>query len=91
MSLGIEEFEEKIDKIAEGDNNDEDDWITRIYNKFSGFNNVDNELNDQDMDGIEPPMLDETWGLGQRIINRPAGDERCSISGSEARIKKNLL
>lgn len=67
---GLEEFEEKIDKIAEGENTGEDSWITKIYNKFSGYNDVDNELTDEDMDGIEPPMLDETWGLGQRTINK---------------------
>ena len=76
---GLEEFEEKIDKIAEGDNNDEDNWITKIYNKFRGFNSVDNELTDEDMDGIEPPMLDETWGLGQRIMNATSKDHLFSM------------
>lgn len=64
--LGLEEFEEKIDKIAEGQDHGEDNWISRIYNQFSFFNDVDNSLADTDMDGIEPPMLDETWGLGIR-------------------------
>merc|ERR1719270_1229464 len=63
---GLEEFEEKIDKIAEGQDHGEDNWISRIYNQFSFFNDVDNSLADTDMDGIEPPMLDETWGLGIR-------------------------
>lgn len=27
---------------------------------------MDNELTEQDLDGIEPPILDETWGLGIR-------------------------
>merc|ERR1719147_373418 len=27
---------------------------------------IDKSLADSDMDGIEPPMLDETWGLGIR-------------------------
>jgi len=61
--LGLEEFEEKIDKIAEGADGGDDSWISKIYNQFSFFNDVDNTLTDENMDGIEPPILDETWGL----------------------------
>ena len=61
--LGLEEFEEKIDKIAEGADGGDDSWIAKIYNQFSFFNDVDNTLTDENMDGIEPPILDETWGL----------------------------
>jgi len=63
---GLEEFEEKIDKIAEGQDGGDDNWISKIYNQFSFFNDVDNQLTDADMDGLEPPLLDETWGLGVR-------------------------
>jgi len=63
---GLEEFEEKIDKIAEGQDGGEDNWISKIYNQFSFFNEVDDTLTDADMDGLEPPLLDETWGLGVR-------------------------
>ena len=62
----MEEFEEKIDRIADGQDEGEDNWISRIYNQFSFLNDVDNSLTDSDMDGIEPPILDETWGLGAR-------------------------
>ena len=63
---GLEEFEEKIDKIAEGQDSGDDNWISKIYNQFSFFNEVDNSLSESDLDGIEPPILDETWGLGLR-------------------------
>jgi len=63
---GLEEFEEKIDKIAEGQDGGDDNWISKIYNQFSFFNEVDDQLTDADMDGLEPPLLDETWGLGIR-------------------------
>ena len=64
---GLEEFEEKIDKIAEGQDDADGSWISQIYNQFSYFNDdVDNKLTEADMDGIEPPLLDETWGLGIR-------------------------
>lgn len=63
---GLEEFEEKIDRIAEGQDTGDDNWISKIYNQFSFFNDVDNKLTESDLDGIEPPILDETWGLGIR-------------------------
>jgi len=64
--LGLEEFEEKIDKIAEGEDDGENSWISKIYNQFSFFNDGQNSLEENDMDGLEPPILDETWGLGLR-------------------------
>ena len=63
---GLEEFEEKIDKIAEGEDDGENSWISKIYNQFSFFNDGENTLEENDMDGLEPPLLDETWGLGVR-------------------------
>jgi len=65
---GLEEFEEKIDKIAEGEDDGESSWISKIYNQFSFFNDddVENSLDENNMDGLEPPLLDETWGLGVR-------------------------
>jgi len=65
ISLGLEEFEEKVDKIAEGQDTG-DSWISQIFNQFSFLNDVDNQLTENDLDGIEPPILDETWGLGIR-------------------------
>jgi len=65
--FGLEEFEEKIDRIAEGQGQDENNWIANLYNTFVGeYGQVDNELKEEDMDGIEPPILDETWGLGTK-------------------------
>jgi len=66
VAIGLEEFEEKIDKIAEGEDDGENSWISKIYNQFSFFNDGDNSLEENDMDGLEPPLLDETWGLGVR-------------------------
>ena len=70
---GLEEFEEKIDKIAEGEDDGENSWISKIYNQFSFFNDGQNSLEENDMDGLEPPILDETWGLGLR--NSAKGEE----------------
>ena len=67
---GLEEFEEKIDKIAEGEDDGENSWISKIYNQFSFFNDGENSLEENDMDGLEPPLLDETWGLGVRTHNQ---------------------
>merc|ERR1712127_1049288 len=66
---GLEEFEEKIDKIAEGQEDDENSWISKIYHQFSFFNDGDNSLSETDLEGLEPPLLDETWGLGVRTID----------------------
>ena len=66
INSGLEEFEEKIDKIAEGEDDGENSWISKIYNQFSFFNDGENSLDESDMDGLEPPLLDETWGLGVR-------------------------
>ena len=63
---GLEEFEEKVDRIAEGEDDGESSWISKIYNQFSFFNDGENSLEENDMDGLEPPLLDETWGLGVR-------------------------
>jgi hypothetical protein len=62
---GLEEFEEKIDRIAEGEDDGENSWISKIYDQFSFFNDASNSLEDAEMEGIEPPILDETWGLGR--------------------------
>lgn len=71
--LGLEEFEEKIDRIADGKDTEDDSWISRIYNEFVGqYGDVDNELKDSDMDGLEPPLLDEKWGLSAAINDNTA-------------------
>ena len=70
INPGLEEFEEKIDKIAEGEDDGENSWISKIYNQFSFFNDGENSLEENDMDGLEPPLLDETWGLGVRTAGK---------------------
>jgi hypothetical protein len=63
-AMGLEEFEDKVDKIANG--HDTDSWMGDMYKKFIGEMNLDpdNSLDSMDLDGMEPPILDETWGLG---------------------------
>ena len=59
----MEEFENKVDQIAAG--HEENSWISSLYKKFSDnfiSGNAD-AIQDDQMDGMEPPMLDETWGL----------------------------
>ena len=58
----MEDFEEKIDKIASGVDEDEHSWINQIYNKFSDAA-IENPDDFEEEDGLEPPMLTETWGL----------------------------
>ena len=81
---GLEEFEEKVDKIAEGQDTG-DSWISQIFNQFSFLNDVDNQLTETDLDGIEPPILDETWGLG--IRNSSALKSRTDLRFSTSLIK----
>jgi len=62
-SDGLEDFENKIDKIASGDDKGENSWINDVYNKYgNGTEDDDNEVV-PNVEGLEPPMLDETWGL----------------------------
>lgn len=62
---GLEEFEDKVDKIANGQ--EDDSWIGQLYNQFSSSLGIDGaKVDDADLgskDGLEPPILDETWGL----------------------------
>ena len=67
---GLEDFENKIDKIAGEVDEDEDSWINKIYSKLSNNpditgDNLDKEdnFNPELLDGLEPPILDDTWGL----------------------------
>ncbi len=62
---GLEDFENKIDKIAAGSEapDDENSWISRLYNKFVDNGATEDTGNNANVEGLEPPMLDETWGL----------------------------
>ena len=79
----MEEFEEKIDRIADGEDSSNDSWISKIYNQFSFFNDEDNSLAEEDMDGLEPPILDETWGLGVRSKGKETWKIRFRCKGKE--------
>lgn len=60
----MEEFEDKIDKIAGGvEEANGETWIGKLYNKFKGSFLGDDDNSLDNMDGLEPPILDETWGL----------------------------
>ena len=66
----MEEFEHKIERLAEDGNAENDgSWISAVYHKFKdsfGFddsNSIEGSTASE-MDGMEPPMLDERWGLG---------------------------
>ena len=65
MISGLEEFEDKVDKIASGQ--DEESWIGQLYNQFSNNFGIDGDKIDDaeigSMDGLEPPVIDEKWGL----------------------------
>jgi len=89
---GLEEFEEKIDRIADGEDSSNDSWISKIYNQFSFFNDGDNSLAEADLDGLEPPILDETWGLGVRskdITANTTVSEALSLEDSDKESGKN--
>ncbi|CAB4066807.1 unnamed protein product [Lepeophtheirus salmonis] len=60
----LEDLEERVDKLVVGQN-DETSWISSLYNKFKGtVSNNDTDSSDEDgLEGLEPPNLDETWGL----------------------------
>ena len=48
---------------------DQHSWIKRLFFTFKDF--IEPETNDEDdiseQEGLEPPMLDETWGLKDKI------------------------
>ena len=61
----MEDFEGKVDQIKEGGadiNIDESpSWIHDIFNRYSEYFTL-NDTN-VEVEDLEPPMLDETWGL----------------------------
>merc|ERR1711976_754236 len=62
LQQGLEEFEDKVDKIANGQ--DDESWIGQLYNQFSTNLGIDGgKIDDADigsMDGLEPPAVDES-------------------------------
>merc|ERR1712045_882141 len=76
---GLEEFEDKVDKIANGQ--DDESWIGQLYNQFSTNLGIDGgKIDDEDigsMDGLEPPIIDEKWGLEDlRKLHEPEEEPR---------------
>ena len=64
----MEEFEHKIERLAEDGGENDGSWISSVYHKFKdsfGFDDTNSiEGGAAEVDGMEPPMLDERWGLG---------------------------
>ena len=66
---GLEDFENKVDKVTKGENIDGTSWISQIFNKYGKtIANVNKEF--KTTEGLEPPMLDETWGLEKLEVNK---------------------
>ena len=85
----MEEFEDKVDKIANGQ--DDNSWIGQLYQQFSSNIGIDgSKIDDDDIgdkDGLEPPILDETWGLED--IHNLHESEEGNINYSETDLKKD--
>ena len=85
----MEEFEDKVDKIANGQ--DDNSWIGQLYQQFSSNIGIDgSKIDDDDIgdkDGLEPPILDETWGLED--IHKLHESEEGNIDFLETDLKKN--
>ena len=63
---GLEEFENKVERIAqEGENSEDDSWLGRIYQQFKHLMKDEDgsEPDRYNVEGLEPPMFDDTWGL----------------------------
>ena len=87
---GLEDFEDKIDKIASGVDQDENSWINQIYNKFSDAA-IENPEEYEETDGLEPPMLDETWGLKDGEDETETSNEiRTKRSSKDEQFRKDL-
>ena len=77
LHSGIEDFEDKIDKIAGGDQDkDVNSWINKLYQTFTEDESEDLNsgatvnIENTDLEGLEPPILDDTWGLDEK---KPVG------------------
>ena len=62
LFAGLEDFENKVDKVTKGADGDENSWISQIFQKY-GHSIFDINEDLKSMEGLEPPMLDETWGF----------------------------
>ena len=57
---GLDEFEEKVDKVADGQ--DDKDWISQLYRHI--VPDLNHNYVPEESDVPDPPILDTTWGLG---------------------------
>lgn len=95
---GLEEFEHKIERLAEDGNAENDgSWISNVYHKFKdtfGFDDTNSIEGHAEIDGMEPPMLDERWGLGdvRTLYNSTAnGTDLAVANGTEHSLSKRAL
>ena len=80
--LGLEEFEEKIDRLGEEEESkaEEQSWIADLLKQLEQVKEdvekeieIENDAAANDMQDIEPPMLDTKWSLGLNnggMVNR---------------------
>ena len=67
--VGLEDFENKVDKVTKGTEGDENSWISQIFYKYGhAIFDINEDL--KSMEGLEPPMLDETWSLENIEANK---------------------
>ena len=55
-----------MERIAqEGENSEDDSWLGRIYQQFKHLMKDEDgsEPDRYNVEGLEPPMFDDTWGL----------------------------
>ena len=62
---GLEEFENKVDRIAKGEGAEDDSWLGKVYQQFKHLmkNDDGTENENYNIEGLDPPMFDDTWGL----------------------------
>ena len=58
----------------EGENSEDDSWLGRIYHQFKHLMKDEDgsEPDPYNMEGLEPPMFDDTWGCGRSSALRRA-------------------
>lgn len=78
----MEEFENKIDKISSGQ--DDDSWLGQLYSKMSAtLMDKSGSDNTGSLDGLEPPMFDETWDPAGTSVNGAGADTDKSVRMNE--------
>jgi len=68
---GLEDFENKIDKLAEGETEEDNSWVGRLYREYKEQEDDDDENDENWMngEGLEAPSLDTVGATeGKRII-----------------------